>query len=81
MATVFMKWLETNPKDYERGIQVLTLGSLSRLQRKIVEQYVFEGARVLEIGCGTGSLMKMMAEQGAIVVKHVECTAIYGALV
>ena len=28
MATVFMKWLENSPKDYDRGIQILTLGWL-----------------------------------------------------
>ena len=35
MATVFMKWLETNPKDYDRGIQLLTLGKIQRTKEKI----------------------------------------------
>ena len=65
MATVFMKWLETSPKDYDRGIQILTLGRLRRLKEKIVRDYVHAGKRVLEIGCGTGMLTVLMAGQGA----------------
>ncbi len=68
MATVFMKWLETKPKDYDRGIQILTLGRLNRLKGEIVRQYIREGSRVLEIGCGTGTLTQMMAEAGADVI-------------
>jgi demethylmenaquinone methyltransferase/2-methoxy-6-polyprenyl-1,4-benzoquinol methylase len=68
MATVFMKWLETSPQDYERGIQILTLGRLGKLKGKIARQYVNAGDRVLEIGCGTGTLAILMAEKGANVV-------------
>ncbi len=68
MATVFMKWLETNPANYDRGIQLLTLGQLSRLKRKIAAEYVSGGMRVLEIGCGTGELTALMAGRGAQVV-------------
>ena len=67
MATVFMKWLETSPKDYDRGIQLLTLGRIQRLREKIVNDHIHEGMRVLEIGCGTGTLTQMMAQHGAIV--------------
>jgi ubiquinone/menaquinone biosynthesis C-methylase UbiE len=67
MATVFMKWLETSPKNYDRGIQILTLGRLLRIKEKIAREHVHPGMRVLEIGCGTGTLTQMMAEQGAIV--------------
>jgi 2-polyprenyl-3-methyl-5-hydroxy-6-metoxy-1,4-benzoquinol methylase len=67
MATVFMKWLETSPKDYDRGIQILTLGRLQRLEEKIVRDYVHEGARILEVGCGTGMLTALMAREGATV--------------
>jgi 2-polyprenyl-3-methyl-5-hydroxy-6-metoxy-1,4-benzoquinol methylase len=65
MATVFMKWLETNPKNYDRGIQILTLGRLRRLKERIAQEYVQEGQRILEIGCGTGTLTCMMARRGA----------------
>lgn len=65
MATVFMKWLETSPKDYDRGIQILTLGRIQRINNAIVNQYIHPDLNILEIGCGTGTLTSMMAEKGA----------------
>ena len=65
MATVFMKWLETSPKDYDRGIQLLTLGRIQRIKESIAKRYIVPGRRVLEIGCGTGTLTRMMAARGA----------------
>jgi cyclopropane fatty-acyl-phospholipid synthase-like methyltransferase len=62
-----MKWLETSPKDYDRGIQLLTLGKIQRIKETIARDYVHAGTRVLEIGCGTGTLTLMMAQRGAIV--------------
>ena len=67
MAVVFMKWLETNPKDYDRGIRLLTLGKLNHINEIIVRNYIHEDTSVLEIGCGTGTLTQMMARHGAIV--------------
>lgn len=67
MATVFMKWLETSPKDYDRGIRLLTLGKIQRIKEKITNNYIHPGMHVLEIGCGTGTLTSMMAARGAIV--------------
>jgi hypothetical protein len=51
MATVFMKWLETKPGDYDRGIQLLTLGRLQPLKERIAADYLGQrpGARVLEL--------------------------------
>jgi ubiquinone/menaquinone biosynthesis C-methylase UbiE len=65
MATVFMKWLERRPADYDRGIRLLTLGRLEAMQHLIVEELVQEGTRVLEVGCGTGALTVAMAKSGA----------------
>ena len=62
-----MKWLETSPQDYDRGIRLLTLGRIQRIKRKIANHYLRDGARVLEIGCGTGTLTRMMAQRGAVV--------------
>ena len=67
MATVFMKWLERRPQDYDRGIQLLTLGRLGSLQAQIVRHLIRDGIRVLEIGSGTGGLTRAMAEAGAVV--------------
>ncbi len=67
MATVFMKWLETSPKDYDRGIRLLTLGRIQQVKEQIATMYVQKGMHVLEIGCGTGTLTLMMAKRGATV--------------
>lgn len=67
MATVFMKWLETTPAKYDRGIQLLTLGRLRPLKVRIASQMVRGGERVLEIGCGTGTLALLMTQRGASV--------------
>ncbi|MFQ5594659.1 MAG: corrinoid protein-associated methyltransferase CpaM [Anaerolineae bacterium] len=68
MATVFMKWLETSAGDYDRGIQILTLGRIAGVKRAIAEKHVRPGDRVLEIGCGTGTLAVLMGRRGAEVV-------------
>ena len=65
MATVFMKYLETTPANYDRGIQLLTLNKLGPLKERIASQMVRAGDRVLEIGCGTGTLAMLMAQRGA----------------
>jgi ubiquinone/menaquinone biosynthesis C-methylase UbiE len=65
MAVVFMKWLETAPDKYDRGIQLLTLGRLTPLKKRIASKYAQPNSQILEIGCGTGTLSLLMAELGA----------------
>ncbi len=64
MATVFMKWLETSPTDYERGIALLTLGRIRQIHDRIAALIRRED-RVLEIGCGTGALTLRCARREA----------------
>ena len=68
MATVFMRWLENTPSDYERGIRLLTLGRLDAIHERIARECSTvddRSPRVLEIGCGTGRLAVLMAQHGA----------------
>jgi ubiquinone/menaquinone biosynthesis C-methylase UbiE len=67
MTTVFMKFLETKPEDYDRGIRLLTLGRIDDVKDRIAD-FVQPGDRVLEIGCGTGTLALRCARRGAEVV-------------
>lgn len=60
-----MKWLETRPQDYDRGISILTFGRLKQLQTEIINRLIHDEMNVLEIGCGTGALTIAMAQRGA----------------
>lgn len=63
MSYVYMKVLESAPERYDRGMQILTLGRLERVHRDI-ESRLDSGDLVLDIGCGTGSLVAMLAGKG-----------------
>ncbi|HEX9736944.1 MAG TPA: corrinoid protein-associated methyltransferase CpaM [Thermoanaerobaculia bacterium] len=68
MAFVLMKIFEESPRRFDRGMQILTLGRLAEIRERIVERLVEPGTDVLEIGCGTGFLLRQMAARGARVV-------------
>lgn len=65
---VYMKVLESQPERYDRGITLLSLGAADRARRRLVDDAVEPGMRVLEIGCGTGALTLLAAQKGARVV-------------
>jgi ubiquinone/menaquinone biosynthesis C-methylase UbiE len=64
---VFMKVLESSARRYDAGINILSLGQINKIKREIVENYIAAGDKVLEIGCGTGTLAVLCAEKGASV--------------
>jgi len=65
---VFMKILESAPQRYDMGINLISFGQGRRMQQEIVEEYVHKSNKVLEIGCGTGTLAISCAKKGASVV-------------
>jgi len=64
VSYVYMKVLESAPARYDRGMQILTLGRLERVQGDITSR-VTAGEAVLELGCGTGALAARLARKGA----------------
>lgn len=67
-AYVLMKVFENAPARYDRAMSLLTLGRITRVKREIASAVALGGGRVLELGCGVGSLAVMMAERGASVL-------------
>lgn len=61
MGFVMMKIFEEAPRRFDRWMQVLTLGRLQRIRDQITGELVTPGAELLEIGCGTGSLLEQLA--------------------
>ncbi|MFQ6673827.1 MAG: corrinoid protein-associated methyltransferase CpaM [Fidelibacterota bacterium] len=63
---VLMKILESAPGRYDRGIRILTLGKLDRVYDRLVS-HIDGKQKVLDIGCGTGTLSLKAAQRGATV--------------
>ena len=61
---VLMRILESAPDRYEGGMRLLTLGRIDRAYDRLAE-HIAPGARVLDIGCGTGALSLRAARRGA----------------
>jgi len=64
MSFVYMKILESRPERYDIGMGLLTLGSLTKIKEQIAE-HTQSGNKVLDLGCGTGTLAQMCIQQGA----------------
>lgn len=67
MSYVYMKVLETAPRRYDRGMRMLTLGRLARVRADIAAR-LNKGDRVLDVGCGTGTLAVQLAQHGCRVI-------------
>ena len=67
-SILWMKILETQPRRYDLGIAMLSLGASERMKNRLVGENVHSGDRVLEIGCGTGTMAILAAAQGARVL-------------
>jgi demethylmenaquinone methyltransferase/2-methoxy-6-polyprenyl-1,4-benzoquinol methylase len=63
-----MKILESRPKRYDRGIALLSLGASESARKRLVNENVKPNSRVLEIGCGTGTMAILAARRGAQVL-------------
>lgn len=65
-SLALMRWLESAPDRYDAGMRWLTLGRAARVHACIAEALP-RGARVLEIGCGTGALTERLLARDALV--------------
>jgi len=63
MSYVYMKVLETAPDRYDRGMRLLTAGRLEQVHSDMAAR-LHPGDRVLDVGCGTGSLAALLANKG-----------------
>lgn len=61
-----MKYIEKIPARYDKMMNLLTLGGHKRSRKKLLSA-VKPGARVLDIGCGSGSFAAECAGKGALV--------------
>jgi ubiquinone/menaquinone biosynthesis C-methylase UbiE len=67
-SLALMRFLESAPERYDAGMRVLTLGRVSRLHDAVARAAArAPGARVLEIGCGTGAVTARLVARGAAV--------------
>jgi demethylmenaquinone methyltransferase/2-methoxy-6-polyprenyl-1,4-benzoquinol methylase len=67
-SLALMRLLESAPARYDAGMRVLTLGRVEQIRDALAEAAApSPGARVLEIGCGTGAVTEKLVTRGASV--------------
>ena len=62
---VLMRWLESAPGRYDRGLKLLSRGRIEGVYEAIAERVAAPGRRILDIGCGTGGVALACAARGA----------------
>jgi ubiquinone/menaquinone biosynthesis C-methylase UbiE len=68
-SLALMRWLEGTPARYDAGMRLVTLGRVTPLHEAVAAAAASApGARVLEIGCGTGAVTARLAARGARVL-------------
>lgn len=60
----WMKFVEIAPKRYDWAVRFMTAGRIDQIKDRIASS-INEGDRVLDIGCGTGTLALRCLEKGA----------------
>jgi ubiquinone/menaquinone biosynthesis C-methylase UbiE len=65
-SLALMRWLEGSPERYDAGMRLITFGRVSALHAAVAASAVaLPDERVLEIGCGTGSVTALLQARGA----------------
>ena len=65
-SLALMRWLEGSPDRYDAGMRAITLGRVTALHDAVACEAAPEpGARVLEVGCGTGAVTGRLVQRGA----------------
>ncbi len=65
-SLALMRWLEGSPGRYDAGMRAITFGRVSALHAAVAAAGMAgPGERVLEIGCGTGSVTALLQARGA----------------
>jgi len=63
-----MRFLESAPQRYDRGVRLLSHGRIASVYDRIAAYVSGPGKRVLDLGCGTGGVAIACAANGAHVV-------------
>ncbi len=67
-SLALMRWLEATPDRYDAGMRVITLGRVTALHDAVAAAAApSPGARLLEIGCGSGAVTQRLVARGASV--------------
>ena len=66
ISYLFMRVLESRPRSFDRRMNKISLGHIKSVKENVIRE-IPDNAQVLEIGCGTGELAKMLLTRGATI--------------